>query len=287
MAAYDHNRKAGNQGDIVKHVALIASLNAVCQSRGAGPFRFADLFAGYALNPICDGNEWTQGIGRIHPRVSEVKNGDVQCYFRWYLSRPAITGGMYPGSALIALDALVSNGMEPGLSLYDISAKAVESLRLAFSGPEQRVFHRPATVGEAEINLADFLFIDPPGLYSPKRPDYPHLSDLLDFTDSAARQHSLIWLPVPGSSDGAAGSFDTDSTIKQLRATGHAVTRVCWADRGRTIGCILAARLPQAAITRQRAAIEAMVTIADWQPENRETICHFEPLQAADSAIIQ
>ncbi len=26
---YDHNRKAGNEGDIVKHVALMASINSI------------------------------------------------------------------------------------------------------------------------------------------------------------------------------------------------------------------------------------------------------------------
>ncbi len=50
-AAYDQNDKAGNEGDICKHPALIAGLDRTIADADA-PFRYADIFAGYATNPL-------------------------------------------------------------------------------------------------------------------------------------------------------------------------------------------------------------------------------------------
>jgi len=38
--AYDHNIKAGNEGDIVKHVALIAALNSIISTNDITIFRY-------------------------------------------------------------------------------------------------------------------------------------------------------------------------------------------------------------------------------------------------------
>ena len=62
---YDHHEKAGNQGDVVKHVALIAALDTILQECDQTTFRYADTFAGYAYSPIIQGNEWDRGIGRV------------------------------------------------------------------------------------------------------------------------------------------------------------------------------------------------------------------------------
>ncbi len=99
--AYDHNIKAGNEGDIVKHVALIAALNSIISTNDIIIFRCVDVFAGYAFNPIIQKNEWKNGIGKIHRQSYRAKDENVKLYFNWYLSRPQLIGGIYPGSSLI------------------------------------------------------------------------------------------------------------------------------------------------------------------------------------------
>jgi len=64
MPDYDHHKKAGNQGDIVKHPALVAAIAEVVDP-AAGVFRYADTFAAYAWNPLIKGHEWQKGIGRV------------------------------------------------------------------------------------------------------------------------------------------------------------------------------------------------------------------------------
>ena len=45
MRDYDHHKKAGNEGDVVKHVALIAALDSVIDQHGGGVFHYADIYA--------------------------------------------------------------------------------------------------------------------------------------------------------------------------------------------------------------------------------------------------
>lgn len=45
MHPYDHQTKAGNQGDVVKHPALVAALHGLLVEH-EGVFRYADSFAG-------------------------------------------------------------------------------------------------------------------------------------------------------------------------------------------------------------------------------------------------
>jgi hypothetical protein len=63
--SYDHHKKAGNEGDICKHPALIAAVDLTLASGAGTPFRYADLYAGYAKNPLTVGHEWRNGIGGI------------------------------------------------------------------------------------------------------------------------------------------------------------------------------------------------------------------------------
>ena len=55
--AYDHWRKAGNQGDVVKHVALIAALDVILDAHKKKEFLYADTYAGYAHIPLLKSNE--------------------------------------------------------------------------------------------------------------------------------------------------------------------------------------------------------------------------------------
>ena len=148
MANYDHNRKAGNEGDIVKHVALMAALDSVSSGRFEEEFCFMDLYAGYAHSEVVGGNEWENGNGVIHGRAPEISDDNVGRYFRWYLPRPSLIGGIYPGSSLIAHDVLTHNGAIPRLTLFDIAPKPVESLRRVFGEARHGIHHRAAEMAD-------------------------------------------------------------------------------------------------------------------------------------------
>ena len=74
---YDHNKKAGNQGDVVKHTALIAAAGELI-AKSKGTFKYADTFAGYPINLLRSDGEWRNGIDKLwrtgrEPATSAVK----------------------------------------------------------------------------------------------------------------------------------------------------------------------------------------------------------------------
>eukprot|EP00899_Mesostigma_viride_P026429 jgi/Mesvir1/6971/Mv09114-RA.1 len=227
MAPYDHHKKAGNPGDCVKHVALVAALDHairhLAREKG-GYFRYCDTYAAYAWNPlVADPSvaaaEWTLGIaavaGSLVGNRNAMENPHLSFWARHYSIPEFITAKgaaqagsfKYPGSSRIAADVCVSKGARPHLTMYDISDAAVASLKAEFADyassepldgtriPDSvagiaRTIHRSADPADEGVQGADLLFIDPPN-----RVD--HWGAILLFIrHRRAHQAVLIWLPI-------------------------------------------------------------------------------------------
>ena len=265
---YDHNNKAGNAGDIFKHTALIAALNALPNTGRI--FRFVDLFAGYAVNPILSGNQWLQGIGRIHGQCESSENRAIRCYGEWYLSRPSLVGSVYPGSSLIAQDVMSARGQEISLTLYDISAAPIENLRRVYEGCGHAIHHRPVDPADSGIQSANFLFIDPPGLQGDSQPGYPTLEELLAFTERSADAAAFFWLPI-SKTDNAHVEMD------RLSKHGFSVSEVVWGNHyatGSTIGCVIAYRAPSEGVQQVQDTLDEMFRLTGWETERGASVAH-------------
>jgi len=134
MSAYDHNVKAGNEGDICKHPALIAALDKPIAD-SVNLVRYADVLAGYATNPLNTGGEWKQGIGIVAGEHLVTGNVHVTTWAEWakLRTRPQ-AGGIYPGSAWFALQVGRVRNRSLELSLWDTGALPLQSLNDCFSG---------------------------------------------------------------------------------------------------------------------------------------------------------
>src|SRR5205823_2377701 len=60
---YAHARHAGNAGDVFKHVALIAALDALLEA--AGRLHYFETHAGDGLYPLGSAGEWGTGVQRV------------------------------------------------------------------------------------------------------------------------------------------------------------------------------------------------------------------------------
>jgi 23S rRNA A2030 N6-methylase RlmJ len=124
---YDHHRKAGNQGDCVKHPALIAALDKVLETNEPKLFHYLDVFAGHAWHPLLDGDEyeWKKGIGKLtSARLSDNAPDSVKCWWSMWHNAPAwptTTRAGYPGSSWIAADRCRRAKRPMWLELYDRS----------------------------------------------------------------------------------------------------------------------------------------------------------------------
>jgi len=253
--SYNHNEKAGNEGDICKHPALIAALDETVARATGTPFHYADLYAGYAQNPLSAGREWNNGIGLVAGVDLFGRNRHLSLWACCCgLQRKPDGGGFYPGSAWFAREVCNWRGKPAELSLWDESLYPFNNLKTHF--PDQpNVFNSRWDPRHPAIANADFVFIDPPNKH-----DWPAIKDLVGRFEWPA----LIWLPV------AANTTQTppieDSASRQYREgalrLGMSATVVRWAKGGQTIGCQLIYRLTPAAVTALREAVEEVVRMA-------------------------
>lgn len=261
---YDHHEKAGNQGDVVKHVALIAALDATVESFPSGKtFRYADTFAGYACNPlVCNPRyEWRKGIGRFREqfkeRLQQKPNEHARLWYDWYLAaRPQLLGGIYPGSSLIASDVCAARKAPVHLALWDTSPKVIENLMTVFAGRDCEIYTRTATFEECDVKAANFLLIDPPNVTE------RNWKEIHRFLQGGPPV--LLWLPVfaDTSSSPPREHARSEGIRKEATATGCKATKVVWAKGGRMIGCQLIYRLSNTASKALRDAVDALVSIA-------------------------
>jgi 23S rRNA A2030 N6-methylase RlmJ len=245
---YDHHTKAGNQGDVVKP--------------HPGSRSYADLFSGYAHNPIKPGGSWRDGIGALRAKCdtgARIGNPDVERWYEWYVApRPQLDMGVYPGSSVIAYDTAASLGTAVRLALWDTSQECIESLSSVFGDPH-RVHHRKAEIDEEDVRTADFLLIDPPD----KKP-WPVIRSVLQ-AGRATSQPVLVWLPV---ATGKGETLEGEASIQycdDAGAEGCEVLRVHWdAPHTHTTGCLLVYRLSLAGREAVRAAVHEVVSLAGW-----------------------
>jgi 23S rRNA A2030 N6-methylase RlmJ len=255
---YDHHEKAGNEGDICKHPALIAALDETVARTRHSPFRYADIFAGYAKNPLLKRNEWSHGIGKIWGDHLFKGNRHVALWAKWSGLRHAPRlGGVYPGSAWFAWKVCQRRKRTVELSLWETSAKPFKDLKATFRGGHQ-VFNRAATPNEPAINNADFVFIDPPD-----KSHWASIRDLLRPLDS--KTSVLIWLPIGANTTEKPPAEDGMSTQCRNEALqlGMGVTKIRWDRGGHTIGCQLLYRVNVEASRALRLAVKE-VTTARW-----------------------
>lgn len=257
---YDHRTRAGNQGDVVKHVALMAAGRHALEGAGHR-LKYVDAFAGPGGSLLLPGGRWMQDIGEVN-RAAKASSPDVARWLRWYLSRPQLVGSRYPGSALIMADLAMSCGKPISMNLWDVSAEAVEDLRHLF--PKQRVHHGPVNPTAAAVRDADLLLIDPPGVGSSR--NWRLLLELIK-----RGQHMLAWLPVTANNRGSVSKRSETQLHDVLLLEDTAATRVLWPRGGRTMGCHLVYRCSDEAICSIRAAVEEVVSLStgrQWEVQH-------------------
>lgn len=260
---YDHRTKAGNQGDVIKHVALMAAARHALDGK-ASTFKYADAYAGPAGSLLVPGGEWASGVGKIN-RSIEACSVDVARWLRWYLARPQPVGSRYPGSSLIMADAAADARRRIRMTLWDISREVIEDLRKVF--PDQDVRHESVLETAEAIRSADLLFIDPPTLTD----QWPLLLSLMTHG-----RNMLAWLPINAAvrhgsvkpSSISETQFEEVSAIPSICST-----RVLWAHGGRTIGCLLVYRSTKQGVASIREAVDEVITMCSW---TRKDVEHFD-----------
>lgn len=173
---YSHRWHVGNHGDVWKHVAWCAVLDAL------RPTAVLDTHAGeggYTLGPT---GEWTAGVGRLWSASGAGADPSV----RRYLDALAALGTArlsYPGSPQLALHLLGPDARWRGFELQADAARVLQG-KLADARAEVVVGDGYGATGGEELAL-----IDPPYV---ERDEWSRAPDAL----LAHRGPGLLWYPI-------------------------------------------------------------------------------------------
>lgn len=177
---YAHARHAGNAGDVVKHVALIAVLEELL--RDPLPLEYVETHAGDGVYPLGSVGEWGDGIGRLGTERAFASDA-----VRRYLELvQGLTGPRraYPGSPLIARRLLRP---QDRLLLHELDPQSAAVLRRTVPSAEVR---QDDGFAHLEAPQRGLTFVDPP---------YAQKQEWTDAARAAARANGaplLLWYPV-------------------------------------------------------------------------------------------
>ena len=126
------------------------------------------------------------------------------------------------------------------------------------------IYHRPATPADFKDREPNLPFIDPPGLRTKSKKQYPDLAELLSFFDMV--QNAILWFPMTAQGKGSPAS-ETMSSLNaksECLSRGLRLTSVRWSSGIHTCGCRLPNRLPDEAAYALQSTVNDVTTLMRW-----------------------
>lgn len=198
LAPYEHRFHVGNVGDVLKHVALVALLEAV-----AGPRHYLETHAGAGRYKLGERGEWQGGVARLFEAVERAPAAAVPPQVARYLALVRTVGiwkaqgKVYPGSPNLA-QALLREAADR-IELYDLAEAACASLRDKIQGPQIQVEQADGLAALAP-RLAALGAVTPLVLIDPPYSDRAEWSAVVEAIAAAhracPRAALVLWYPV-------------------------------------------------------------------------------------------
>ncbi len=192
-APYDHKFKAGNVGDVLKHCAMLAWIDAL----GDGPRWICDTHAGAGMHAVQKQGEWNFGVGKLDVLDLAGAPAAVVRYMEAAQGkRTTDKGGLYPGSP-----ALLRGTVRPGdrLTLCELADEPRERLE-SFYATDDAVDVRGGdglaalrAIGEQSPEGL-VAFIDPPFV---SKKEWPQVAEAAIAVAQANPTATVaIWYPI-------------------------------------------------------------------------------------------
>jgi 23S rRNA A2030 N6-methylase RlmJ len=157
--SYDHERKAGNRGDVWKHFVLVSLVEAIASRDN---FRYFESHAGAPIHQLKSGGEWKQGIGHVLGNRL-IDRAHPYCT----IAASFVRKQSYPAGWRFVADHLATKCSHVDVVLTD-QAKAVFA-RYEASSPISPFKNVTVRFEQADgfsrmphASQADLIFIDPP-----------------------------------------------------------------------------------------------------------------------------
>jgi 23S rRNA A2030 N6-methylase RlmJ len=169
--AYDHSRKIGNRGDVVKHSVLHNCVtHLLSHSAENETFVYAESHCGRAGYILPKGGEWKHGIGLLSSKTNEAREAcpRIQAYFQSSLSSRMKVGQQYFGSSNIVFRCLRSKSRKFRFELHETDVHAYNDLTRFYApwSADIHLLNSDGYEGIRNLTLASLVLIDPPSLDS-------------------------------------------------------------------------------------------------------------------------
>ena len=258
---YDHREKAGNQGDLVKHAALLAALIHCLDRQPNRRFVYAESHAGSACHTLQPCGAWESGIGALGKRVGEFSDAakrwpTLYPYLAMAFHQLPVAGLTYPGSHALVHRMIAAAGVTPQMHLWDTNSHVCAELRLRYRAePCVRISRSDGFNGLGMLSYVDLALIDAP-LFEPRR-----IAQAI--AGLSIKESSFIcWIPRTGTDAGE------DAIIREFRdlvAEDYFVGTAQWKDwQPGLCGCaIIASPDLQAPLS---AVLTELLWAMGWRP---------------------
>jgi 23S rRNA A2030 N6-methylase RlmJ len=170
---YDHSKKIGNEGDLVKAAVLARLVTVRLEQEPATPFVYAESHSGRAEYTLPENGQWKNGVGEFvaivtaklgiawRDRLVEGRSNLVP-YMQANLNGEIGVGSEYFGSSRMALELIKQNGTSFRFHLWDTNQLVCDDLKAAYSGlAEISVHHGDGYDGVTRLGRASFALVDP------------------------------------------------------------------------------------------------------------------------------
>lgn len=270
---YEHSKKVGNEGDLVKHVALAAVVADLLQRYG-GPFVYAESHTGRAEYVLTSGGAWEAGVGLFSRNECLIE--DYRCMWtgdlpklRWLVpffevacgGKTMQAGMTYAGSSALVLRFLERARRPRRLELWELDAQAAEDLQNHYRGrPGVNVHQGDGYAGIAGIQEASLVLIDPWRLDEEEQGKILASMDALDKREIPV----ICWTPLLSE---PTESRQADQFLQATRHRFLTYIDVHWPHpAGRMVGCRLTVSLQ---VPVAEKTVHQLCDLMGWQVESR------------------
>ena len=262
--AYDHSRKIGNQGDVVKHSVLHnCVLKLLSRIAEDDPFVYAESHCGRATYILPEGSEWKHGIGLLSSKkkIDRQNCPEIDDYFESSLSSTMKVGQQYFGSSNIVFRCLRSHGRKFQFSLFEKDVHAFDDLRRFYSqwSTDVQIKNQDGYEGLEGLGTASLALIDPPSLLETEK-IVSCIKDLINKEISY-----ICWTPRNSSSNGNKYESLSHAEFGKRTDLGHHIA-VKWDEPSgaaqHTFGCRLTVSADLKAISEQTTS--QLVSLLGW-----------------------
>lgn len=183
--AYDHSKKIGNEGDLVKHAVLHECVNHLLNvqpKNSSAVFKYVEAHCGRAVYVLPEHGDWQRGIGDFSKlgwksmgANDKKARSSLIPYFNEHLSANICSGQQYYGSSGIVFrilrrrrnDTVIRNEQDSySLKLYDLDIHVCDDLSRYYGPVTDRVKINMrdgfTAVRKLKLDEASLVLIDPP-----------------------------------------------------------------------------------------------------------------------------